>query len=250
MRMAARFTLRVKAWGAANAVPVDLLHRPASASTASPRNTWPLTRSVPGCFGARRQGPGAGVDGETVGGWSHRQHRKENRVRQSLFVPPHRPGVGACDHQDVGASAVRRADHPQRTRVRGPPSPGGGDSIHQGRQLLHRGRRPRGPGSDRRCLVAGCGCRAAEPGLPTWIYSACLCFALDLDQQRRSGFVYGFSVYQLEYSRNLIFADGASDAADRSTPWWTGPAPGSTCPSSAPSSAPRSVRAAPEDVPE
>jgi hypothetical protein len=42
-----------------------------------------------------------------------------------------------------------------------------------------------------------------------WIYTACLCFALDLDEQHRSGFGYGFAVYQLEYSRNLIFADGA-----------------------------------------
>src|ERR1700736_6490984 len=41
-----------------------------------------------------------------------------------------------------------------------------------------------------------------------WIYSACLCFGLDLDEQQKSGFVYGFAVYQLEYSRNLIFADG------------------------------------------
>lgn len=42
----------------------------------------------------------------------------------------------------------------------------------------------------------------------SWIYSACLCFALDLDEQKRSGFGYAFSVYQLEYSRNLIFTDG------------------------------------------
>ena len=42
-----------------------------------------------------------------------------------------------------------------------------------------------------------------------WIYTACLCFGLDLDEQHSSGFVYGFAVYQLEYSRNLIFADGA-----------------------------------------
>ena len=97
----------------------------------------------------------------------------------------------------------------------GLPSPGGGDSIHQGRQLLHRGRQPRGPGSDRRCVVAGCGCWRLSQVCRTWIYSACLCFALDLDQQLRSRFVYGFAVYQLEYSRNLIFADGASDAADR-----------------------------------
>ena len=43
-----------------------------------------------------------------------------------------------------------------------------------------------------------------------WIYSACLCFGLDLDEQLRSGFGYGLAVYQLEYSRNLIFADGAT----------------------------------------
>jgi hypothetical protein len=42
-----------------------------------------------------------------------------------------------------------------------------------------------------------------------WIYSACLCFGLDLDEQARSGFTYGYSVYQAEYSRNLIFKVGA-----------------------------------------
>ncbi len=41
-----------------------------------------------------------------------------------------------------------------------------------------------------------------------WIYSACLCFALDLDEQHRSGFRYQYSNYQLEYSRNLIFTVG------------------------------------------
>jgi hypothetical protein len=42
-----------------------------------------------------------------------------------------------------------------------------------------------------------------------WIYSACLCFGLDLAEQTRSGFGYGFSVYQAEYSRNLLFKVGA-----------------------------------------
>lgn len=41
-----------------------------------------------------------------------------------------------------------------------------------------------------------------------WIYSACLCFALDLDEQQRSGFHYQYSNYQLEYSRNLVFTVG------------------------------------------
>jgi hypothetical protein len=42
-----------------------------------------------------------------------------------------------------------------------------------------------------------------------WIYSACLCFGLDLDAQARSGFRYAYSVYQAEYSRNLLFRSGA-----------------------------------------
>lgn len=41
-----------------------------------------------------------------------------------------------------------------------------------------------------------------------WIYSACLCFALDLADQEKSGFRYVFSVYQGEYSRNLLFMRG------------------------------------------
>ena len=41
-----------------------------------------------------------------------------------------------------------------------------------------------------------------------WIYSACLCFGLDLAEQARSGFGYEYSVYQAEYSRNLVFKVG------------------------------------------
>jgi hypothetical protein len=41
-----------------------------------------------------------------------------------------------------------------------------------------------------------------------WIYSACLCFGLDLDEQVRTGFRYDFAVYQVEYSRNLLFRIG------------------------------------------
>lgn len=43
----------------------------------------------------------------------------------------------------------------------------------------------------------------------SWIYSACLCFVLTTEQQSKSGFVYNFSCYQAEYSRNLLFRDGA-----------------------------------------
>jgi hypothetical protein len=41
-----------------------------------------------------------------------------------------------------------------------------------------------------------------------WIYSACLCFALSADEQQRCQFRYRYSVYQAEYSRNLLFTRG------------------------------------------
>jgi hypothetical protein len=42
-----------------------------------------------------------------------------------------------------------------------------------------------------------------------WIYSACLCFALDIQEQQRTDFHYQYSIYQVEYSRNLLFRRGA-----------------------------------------
>jgi hypothetical protein len=41
-----------------------------------------------------------------------------------------------------------------------------------------------------------------------WIYSACLCFALDLAEQEKTNFHYDYSIYQEEYSRNLLFWRG------------------------------------------
>jgi hypothetical protein len=41
-----------------------------------------------------------------------------------------------------------------------------------------------------------------------WIYTTCLCFAIELEEQQQSGFHYQYSNYQVEYSRNLIFEIG------------------------------------------
>jgi hypothetical protein len=42
-----------------------------------------------------------------------------------------------------------------------------------------------------------------------WIYKTCLCFALDREERERSQFRYRYSIYQLEYSRNLLFKKGS-----------------------------------------
>jgi hypothetical protein len=39
-----------------------------------------------------------------------------------------------------------------------------------------------------------------------WIYSARLCFGLTRKEQRATGFVYRYSIFQLELSRNYLFA--------------------------------------------
>ena len=41
-----------------------------------------------------------------------------------------------------------------------------------------------------------------------WIYTACACFGVDLDEQERTGFRYSYSIYQVEFSRNLLFEVG------------------------------------------
>ena len=59
-----------------------------------------------------------------------------------------------------------------------------------------------------------------------WIYT-CVCFALDFDEQKRSGFRYQYSNYQIEYSRNLVFELGGhmdqvfQAVIDRSRAHWT-----------------------------
>jgi hypothetical protein len=54
-----------------------------------------------------------------------------------------------------------------------------------------------------------------------------VCFALDFDEQKRSGFRYQYSNYQIEYSRNLVFQVGGhmdqvfQALIDRSRLHWT-----------------------------
>ena len=118
--------------------------------------------------------------------------------------------MGTRHDQDVRAPTVRRAGHAQRPRVRRLSGRTRRDRLLQGRQLFYRGRRT--PNDLAR--VADTLSQPATVGrlravCNRWIYTACLCFGLDSDELLRSGFGYAYSVYQVEYSRNLLFADGA-----------------------------------------
>jgi hypothetical protein len=41
-----------------------------------------------------------------------------------------------------------------------------------------------------------------------WLYSACLCFLMPVAEQQRVGLHYDWSVYQMEFSHNLLFSNG------------------------------------------
>ena len=213
MRMAGRFARRVKAWGAANGVPVifckagERKHRIAEAYLAThevgigvflvlvakaPAPVWKVARSSK---------TGAIVNIE-------RRREYVNHYSFHIIDP------------EWGHVTIKMSGHP----------PFGAQIILNGHEYVARQAAAAGIafGKAGNCFTA-----VADPaGLARiadalsqhaavgrlgqvcqrWIYTACLCFGLDLDEQQRSGFGYGFAVYQLEYSRNLIFADGATDA--------------------------------------
>ena len=211
MRMAGRFARRVKAWGAANGVPVifckagERKHRIAEAYLAThevgigvflvlvakaPAPVWKVARSSK---------TGAIVNIE-------RRREYVNHYSFHIIDP------------EWGHVTIKMSGHP----------PFGAQIILNGHEYVARQAAAAGIAFTK---VGNCFTAVADPaGLARiadalsqdaavgrlgqvcqrWIYTACLCFGLDLDEQHRSGFGYGFAVYQLEYSRNLIFADGAT----------------------------------------
>ena len=208
MRLAGRFARRVKAWGAANDVPVifckagERKHRIAEQYLAehevgigvfvvlvakAPASVWKVKRSAAGRI----------VNIE-------RRREYVNHYSFHIMDPV------------WGHVTIKMSGHP----------PFGAQVMLNGHEYVSRQAESAGIAFSK---VGNCFTAVADPvGLARiadalsqeaavgrlsqvcqrWIYSACLCFALDLDEQQRSGFAYGFAVYQLEYSRNLIFADG------------------------------------------
>jgi hypothetical protein len=208
MRLAGRFARRVKAWGAANDVPVifckagERKHRIAEQYLAehevgigvfvvlvakAPASVWKVKRSAAGRI----------VNIE-------RRREYVNHYSFHIMDPV------------WGHVTIKMSGHP----------PFGAQVMLNGHEYVSRQAESAGIAFSK---VGNCFTAVADPvGLARiadalsqeaavgrlsqvcqrWIYSACLCFALDLDEQQHSGFAYGFAVYQLEYSRNLIFADG------------------------------------------
>ena len=209
MRMAGRFARRVKAWGAANGVPVicctagQRKHRIAEEYLA----THEVGTGVFLVLAAKAPAPVWKVQrSPTTGTIVNLEKRIEHVNHYSFHIMD----------PVWGHVTIKMSGHP----------PFGAQIILNGHEYVAREAEAAGIAFTK---VGNCFTTVADPaGLARiadalsqhaavgrlgqvckpWIYSACLCFGLDLDEQQRSGFGYALSVYQVEYSRNLIFADG------------------------------------------
>ena len=165
MRLAGRFARRVKAWGAATDVPVIFCtsgqrkHRIAEEYLA----THDVETGVFLVLAAKAPATVWKVKRSAAGRIVNIERRSEYVIHYSFHIIDPEWGhvtIKMSGHPPFGAQIILNG-HEYVARQ----AMVAGIAFTQGRQLLHRGRRPRGPGSDRRCLVAACGCRAAEPGL-------------------------------------------------------------------------------------
>lgn len=208
MRLAGRFARRVKAWGAANDVPVifckagERKHRIAEQYLAEHE----VGIGVFLVLAAKAPAPVWKVKRSAAGRIVNIERRREYVNHYSFHIMD----------PVWGHVTIKMAGHP----------PFGAQVMLNGHEYVARQAEAAGIAFSK---VGNCFTAVADPvGLARiadalsqeaavgrlsqvcqrWIYSACLCFGLDLDEQQRSGFAYGFAVYQLEYSRNLIFADG------------------------------------------
>ena len=213
MRMAGRFSRRLRAWAGTNGIPVvdckagerkHLIaevyldtHAPGLGVflvlvARAPATTWDVQRR-----------PGGPIRNLT------KKKAFVNHYSFHIIDSHHRSRLRPRDDQDVRSSALRRPGHLERPRAPRRTSCCGRHRVQEGGKLLHGDLRSRRPGRGARDLVAPRGCRAPRPGLrPVDLYRLSVLRA----RPRRpgaSGFSYSYSVYQVEYSRNLLFCSGA-----------------------------------------
>jgi hypothetical protein len=209
MRMAGRFARRVKAWAAANGVPVIFC-------TAGQRKhliaeeyleTHVVTTGVFLILAAKAPAAVWKVHRSARGVITNIEKKREYVYHYSFHIMD--PAFGHL--------AIKMSGHP----------PFGAQVMLNGHEYVAIAAQGEGIGftkegncfteiadPQRLARVADAWPRDAAIGrlgqvCDRWIYSACLCFGLDLAEQERSGFRYGYSVYQAEYSRNLLFKSGA-----------------------------------------
>jgi hypothetical protein len=209
MRMAGRFARRVKARAAANGVPVIFCKAGERKHLIAERylEENPVAPGVFLILAAKAPASVQKVHRSPRGVITRLEKRREHVCHYSFHIMD--PAFGHL--------VIKMSGHP----------PSGAQVILNGHEHVAVAAQAGGIGfaregncfteiadPQRLARVADAGPQQAATGRPgqvcdRWIYPACLCFGLDLEEQERSGFRYGYPVCQAEYSRNLLFASGA-----------------------------------------
>ena len=219
MRMAGRFARRVKAWGQANDVPVIYCKAGQRKHLIAAEHLAARPPSRPGVFLVLVAKAPASV-------WEVRRSQSSgvigNIAKKTAYVNHY--SFHIIDPQ-WGHVTIKMSGHP--------PFPA--QVILNGHEHVAAAARAAGIGfiKEGNCFtgiadpqglaqIADTLSRHAAIGrlgqvCDRWIYTACLCFGLDLAEQGMSGFRYSYSIYQAEYSRNLLFRSGGQmeDLFDR-----------------------------------
>jgi hypothetical protein len=219
MRFAGRFARRVKAWAAANGVPVIYCKAGQRKHLIAEEHLAAHPRSGPGVFLVLAAKAPASV-------WEVRRSESTgvigNIAKKTTYVNHY--SFHIMDPQ-WGHVTIKMSGHP--------PFPA--QVILNGHEYVAAAAMAAGIGfaKEGNCFtgiadpqglaqVADALSQPAAVGrlsqvCDRWIHTACLCFGLDLAEQARSGFAYSYSIYQAEYSRNLLFRSGGQmeDLFDR-----------------------------------
>jgi hypothetical protein len=217
MRMAGRFARRVKAWAAANGVPVIYCtagqrkhliaeeyletHSPGVGvflilAAKAPASVWKVNRSARGAI--------TSIEKKTEYVYHYSFHIMDpawgHMVIKMSGHPPWPAQVILNGHEYVAVTAQ-----------------GEGIGFVKEGNCFTEIADPQGLARVADALSQHAAVGRLGQACDRWIYTACLCFGLDLAEQERSGFRYGYSVYQAEYSRNLLFRSGGQmeDLFDR-----------------------------------
>jgi hypothetical protein len=219
MRFAGRFARRLKAWAAANGIPViyckagDRKHRIAAEHLAAHPPSGPgvflvLAAKAPASVWEVRRSESSGVIGAIAKKTAYVNHYSFHiidpawgHVTIKMSGHPPFPAQVILNGHEYVAAAARAA----------------GIGFAKDGNCFTEIADPRGLAQVADALPRPAAIGRLGQVCDRWIYTACLCFGLDLAEQARTGFRYSYSVYQAEYSRNLLFRSGAQmeDLFDR-----------------------------------
>jgi hypothetical protein len=219
MRFAGRFARRVKAWGQANDVPViyckagERKHliaeeRLAACPPSRPGVFLVLVAKAPASVWEVRRSPSSGVIGNIAKKTTYVNHysfhimdRAWGHVTIKMSGHPPFPAQVILNGHEHVAAVAKAA----------------GIGFTKEGNCFTEIADPQGLARVADALSQDAAIGRLGQVCDRWIYSACLCFGLDSAEQARSGFRYAYSIYQAEYSRNLLFRSGGQmeDLFDR-----------------------------------